>query len=435
MSLITRPVVRPTVRGVIRGVVRSPAETRLDFINGNLSPRITGTRASSATYTDANGDLQTAATDVMRSNEFAEHSSGGVAQGFLVEEQRSNLCLRSSDFGTTWSKSLTTVTTNSTVSPDGTTNADSIFEQANTGEHFVRQTFTGLTANTVYTVSVFVKDLGGRNFLIRVLDTDNTGNGYSMNVSPSLGTVITAASSIGSGTVSSGSISSVGNGWYRVTLSGNAGATCTKYILDLFSISVTDGINFAGDITKGIILWGAQLELGAFPTSYIPTVAAAATRARDIATITDLSTINFNASEGSMVVEFVCPPFVSGFFPTAVALNDNTFNNRMVLFINGASGVLGFGITYGGVGQASLSSISLTEGAVYKAAFGWANNSFRIAVNGTGYTEDTSGSVPAVSQMQFGRQITGSYLNSEISKATYYPRQLSQAQLNYLSVL
>jgi hypothetical protein len=216
---------------------------------------------------------------------FDHNPTTGESLGLLVEEQRTNLCLQSEDFSTTWSTNGTTVTVNSIASPAGATTADALFETSDTSEHRIRQNFTGLTADTNYTISVYVKDLGGRNLSIRVLDTDNTDNGYLANFSPLSGTVVTAATSIGSGVAASTSITALLGGWHRVTLTGNAGATCTKYILDFFSLSGTT-ISFAGDTGKGLYLWGAQLEAGAFPTSYIPTTTAAVTRSADVASIT-----------------------------------------------------------------------------------------------------------------------------------------------------
>jgi hypothetical protein len=219
--------------------------TRYD---ADLDPRITYTGASSRMYFDNTGTLRLAPQ---------------------------NLLTYSQDFSNAaWGKQFTTVTADSTTAPDGTATADSMFETADTGDHYVRRSITGLAANTTYTVSVRIKDLGGRNFRIRVLDTDNTSNGYFARFSPSLGTIVTAATNVGAGTGATASITADSNGFYVVTLSGNAGATCTKYTVDFFSDSGTT-TSFAGDVTKGVILWGASLNLSTTAFDYIPTTTAA----------------------------------------------------------------------------------------------------------------------------------------------------------------
>ena len=86
--------------------------------------------------------------------------------------------------------------------------------------------------------------------------------------------------------------------------------------------------------------------------------------------------------------------------------------------------------------QANTGSSLYTANTVYRAAVSWNTNSFRIAVNGTEYTEDVSGTVPTgLSQIDFGREGASVYLNGHIRNVTYFPYQLSQAELNTRSTL
>ena len=362
---------------------------------------------------------------------FDYNPSTLAAQGLLIEEARTNLCLQSADFGTTWTPTNTTVTTNAVVSPDSTTNADNIFETTTNGEHYVRQSFTGLTANTVYTITVFVKDLGGRNMRIRVLDTDNVANGYQISVSPSLGTIVQAAAAIGAGSSVTGTITSVNNGWYRVTLSGNAGATCTKYLLDFFSLTGTTS-SFAGDITKGLTLYGAQLEAGAFPTSYIPTTTTALTRSADVASVNTLSPW-YNATEGTLyadvAVDYTMP---ASLFPALASLNDNTSANRIELgFVTSA--VASFEISVGGSivtsRYPSVAALNRRVSGAYKA------NDSAVAVNGAAAqaTTPTSASLPTVTKLDIGARAGGSRFTGWVRRITYYPRRLSNAELQAIT--
>jgi hypothetical protein len=84
------------------------------------------------------------------------------------------------------------------------------------------------------------------------------------------------------GNTNTPSITPVGNGWYRCSITYTATAASD---LIIFNVANGDGVfSFAGDNTSGIYLWGAQLEAGAFATSYIPTTTATVTRAADIST-------------------------------------------------------------------------------------------------------------------------------------------------------
>ena len=138
-----------------------------------------------------------------------------------------------------------------------------------------------------------------------------------------------------------------------------------------------------------------------------------------------------------MVVEFIVPPLVSGQFPVAAVFNDATANNRIRLSITGATGQFSFFVASGGVTQANIGGATLTEGAIARVAVSWNTDSFRLAVNGTGATEDTSGTVPTgLTQLELGSQLSGgSPFNSHLSKVLYLPRQLSQAALNSWSTL
>jgi hypothetical protein len=398
-----------------------------------LDSRITFTRASSATFFDSAGVLQTAASGAAR---FTYDPATLQPQGLLIEEQRTNLCLQSADFGTTWTAVNATVTTNAVVSPDGTTNADNVFETTANGEHYVRQTFTGLTANTVHTVSVFVKNLGGRNLRIRVLDTDNTANGYGITVSPNLGTVFSAATAFGAGSSVSGGISSVGNGWYRVTLSGNAGATCTKYILDFFSYDGGTAV-FVGDVTKGLTLFGAQLEAGAFATSYIPTTTTALTRNADAASMTGTNFSSwYRADEGTLYAQGILVGGTAATFPYQAAFVGSNANNDSIGILWAANtGSMRFGARVGGVAQADLNAGSnKSAGSSYKVAGRYAANDFQVAVDGTLGTADTSGSLPTITALSLGGIVSFQPRASVwLQRVTYYPRPFANAQLQALT--
>ena len=97
-------------------------------------PGFTFTRASTAWGFGSNGYLQSFSSNTPR---LVYDPVTLASLGILVEEARTNLCLQSQNFATSWSTSNTTVSTDSTTSPDGTSNADTITEDTATNVHQV----------------------------------------------------------------------------------------------------------------------------------------------------------------------------------------------------------------------------------------------------------------------------------------------------------
>ena len=164
-----------------------------------------------------------------------------------------NLLSYTEDFGNgVWANSNLTITTNSIIAPNGTLTADKIENNATVGNHFVRQTITS-TSLQVYTLSVYLKE--GTKNVITIADGFNTNELGTYNLSTQ-----TATNRAGT----NASITSVGNGWYRCSITYIPASTSLGFML--FS-----GNTYAGTDTSGnFYTWGAQLELGATATTYQP---------------------------------------------------------------------------------------------------------------------------------------------------------------------
>jgi hypothetical protein len=81
---------------IVTSGIPAGATLALDFMSsGNMPPGITFTRASTATYIDAAGTMQTAAVNAPRWD-----YAGGSLRGLLIEEARTNLLLNSATLGT-----------------------------------------------------------------------------------------------------------------------------------------------------------------------------------------------------------------------------------------------------------------------------------------------------------------------------------------------
>jgi hypothetical protein len=213
---------------------------------------------------------------------FDHNPTTGESLGLLVEEQRTNLLLRSEEFdNASWNSSAgaRTVTVNSIAAPDGLLTADTVTADGTLAAHFVSQSVT-LSA-TPHAYSVFAK-AGTNNFL--QLRTFNAFGGMWANFNLATGQVGTVG--VTSGATPTSSIQAYPNGWYRCTMVFTPAATTSSVSAYIVS-SASAGGSETNSLSTTVHLWGAQLEAGAFPTSYIPTTTAAVTRSADVASISE----------------------------------------------------------------------------------------------------------------------------------------------------
>ena len=174
----------------------------------------------------------------------------------------------------------------------------------------------------------------------------------------------------------------------------------------------------------------AQLEAGAFATSYIPTTTAAATRAADVAVISTL-TPWFNATEGTLYAAFNVPDLSTG-FPTSVCVSDGTGNNRIVLASNASANLLSLEMTTSGLSQVGFFPAYTSGNA--KVAFAYKENDVNYANNGVAGTTDTFATIPIVTQLNLGaNQAPNNYINGHVQTISYYPRRLSNAELQSIT--
>ena len=341
-----------------------------------------------------------------------------AARGFLIEEQRTNLLLQSADFTTTWIQTNVTITANTTASPDGGTNGDTLL--TNVAGATTSQNSQSFTAGSTITVTVFAKKNASNFVRFEV--------GGLVNCWFDLNTGVTGTNGAGSGNVlfSAKSIQSISNGWYRCVLTVTT-TTITTLGVNIFA---TNADNTSSAINSSIFLWGAQLEAGAFPTSYIPTTTTALTRSADVASVNTLSPW-FNATEGTLYAQGILVGGVAGTFPGQVALvgsNANTDNIRISWSAN--SGAMRFGVRVADVNQVDLAGPSKLSGDSYKVAGTYKTNDAQAAFDGTASTVDTSVTLPVITSLLFGGtttyQLPG---NLWLRRTTYYPRRLSQAEL------
>jgi len=395
-----------------------------------LDPRITFTRSSTATYTGGDGLIKTAATDTPR---FDFNATTGECLGLLIEEARTNLITYSNDF-TTWTKQAISggvvgIIPNNLTSPDGAINATRYYVQTAGSSFYSLLTGVSVSASTSYTYSVFIKP--GESTTTGLVIFDGVGNAsstFNLNTGASTGTYSSANTTI----QSVGSVN-YGNGWYRYFI------TFSSTLSGGFTVKIDLGTT---TLNQGFYIWGAQLEAGAFPTSYIPTVASTVTRSADNASITGTNFSSwYNPSEGSILGvydrldnQLITSPsakypmiFLFGLYPDRIALGDYGGTTGQQFNVFTSPGTLQAGlITNGGV--VTPINTRLKSVGAYKT-----NDFASVGYSGSVQT-DTSGTIPTVSLARLGNEnATDNYLNGHISQLTYYPVRLSNPQLQNLT--
>lgn len=342
--------------------------------------------------------------------------------GVLIEEQRTNLLTYSEQFdNVAWVKTRSSISANAIAAPDGTTTADKLVEDTTgSSTHSALQT-TSVTSGLTYTHSVFVK-AAERSRIFLQLTTTRFPDACEAAFNLATGVIV----STGVGAVSA-EIQYVGNGWYRCSVTGLCDSTgSTNFITYLDNGGST---SYTGDGTSGLYLWGAQLEAGAFPTSYIPTVASQVTRAADQVSVLT-SAFAYNHSAGTVVVEgdpIVRASGASGFFAINISGgNNDTYN------LYRAATTDELQIRSGGSTVAPISIAGPT--GVDKFAVGWMVDDFAISKNGAAVSTDTAGALPVgVTTLQIGTVAGGNYANGHIERLTYFPTRKTNAELQVLS--
>jgi len=380
-----------------------------DLTSAPLDPRITFSRAgNTATCVNSSGLIEPVLANIARFN-YSPVTNASL--GLLIEEQRTNLLVRSDEFQTTWVPTRASISANTIVSPDGTMNGDKLVEDATASNtHSVQQTPT-LSSGLTLTVSVYAK-AAERNW-IRLLVNANAGADGSAYFDLTTGTI---------GVVSGGSaiITNAGNGWYRCTITGTT--TTANPVVRVNLANANGGQTYTGNGTSGAYVWGAQLEAGVFATSYIPTTTTALTRNADVATITGANFSDWwQAGTGGASV-FATPSTVSGVRPL-VQFDDNTANEIIALRGNTTNPELY--IVDGGTPQAQLDAGTIAANTAYSLTGWWALNDCKARLDNGAVVIDTTATIPTVTQARLGSDGTN-YLNGHLASISYYNAFSSQ---------
>jgi hypothetical protein len=334
-------------------------------------------------------------TDRLNVPRLTYQNGGGGCPSLLLEKQSTNFTLYSEDFtNAIWvldgDGAGQSVTANYSISPDGTQNADRL-QLNKTGGSFSR-----IRQNTVqigvYTFSVYLKSntSSTQNVGIRL-----EGAGINCAVTPT---------------------------WQRFSVTTTTLVNAQSQILLFDSIS-------GNDETADISIWGAQLEASSYPTSYIPTTTASATRVADDFTKTGISSL-IGQTEGTLFLDF--EGGANDGVDYVFGLNDGTADNRIIIYRSSGARVV-TEVRTSGTPQATIQTSPVSANSRNKCAIAYKANDIAFYVNGVQVGVDTSATIPTCSGIYSNGGGGSSPFFRPINEIIVFKTRLTNAELAQLT--
>jgi hypothetical protein len=341
-------------------------------------------------------------TDRLNVPRLTYQNGGGGCPSLLLEPQRTNLFTYSEDF-TIWTKgqylaTLPTVTADYGISPSGIQNADRVQMTRPSGASYVeisKQSF--ITVGTVISFSVFIKSLiGTTKMTIGALGSTNTIN--------------------------------LTNDWVRYTYTMTTTNNPTTFSIGIIGSQVDS-------LTADFLVWGAQVEVGAYASSYIPTTSASATRIADACFKTGISSL-IGQTEGVLFTDFICNGFQDN--GTALSVNNGLGSQFIIIRILSNGNIRGW--LYNGSTQAEITYTGGVVGQRYKLAFAYKTNDFAMYVNGSLVGTDVSGATfsgTTLSRVDFDSANNASYILSliKVNQAILFKTRLTNSELALITTI
>jgi hypothetical protein len=344
--------------------------------------------------------------------QFANDTLRLTSLGLLAEDSRTNIQKRSQEFDNTteWSVSNVTVTANTTTAPDGTATADSIITTVASGEHKVGTT-SGTTTAAQWTASCYFKP-NGYNFGAIAINNTTFDSWWVFDLVAGTSTRRDFGAAPTGETIR---FEVLANGWVRPSVTIDASAN--SFILNFGVLDQSTYHTWAGDGVSGIFLWGAQVELGAFPSSYVPTTSTSATRAADVITISGAAQTDIAAATGSIV-----------------AWTDNGEGAGFAANIVDSNGtnLLGFDATNHGL--ASITSTLTTantatrDTVAAKLGLAWSGSGRSLVLDGGSVATDAVAQTPS-STLHLGSTGTVNFVFTYITRLVLFTSKLADATL------
>ena len=350
-------------------------------------------------------------------------------QGILIEESRTNFVPNSNAANTFVSSRSTYVEQGGQKFVDGTSVMRILKEDSTAAvSHFAQPPAVPMTASTFYTGSYFVKAAGRTKFELNVVSTNGwIPAGPKATFDLTLGTVALSGGATGTITKISADI-------WRVTMTAKVGLTGITSSFYPVLLNDAGASVYDGDGVSGIFIGGAQIEMGEFATSHIPTSGAQATRSADNPQIENIK--GWFAQSGFT--------FYTEFQPRRIGLGSTNLSfyarsrasasNSIVAIRRGSAEAIVTGLTSAPAGL--VTSVADNQAAAndarLKVAMGADVSGISMSVNGRPVVSSAAGAIerPLPDFMVIGQTGSNSQCtNGHIRVITHYARKLSNTEL------
>jgi uncharacterized protein with GYD domain len=349
-----------------------------------------------------------------------DYSGGASCPSLLLEPQRSNVVTQSEYFGGWTNDTNTTLTPNAITSPSGLIDAYKISAGTSTARQAIKLL---LTPSGDVVQSIFAKK--GEYSVVQITDGRNPNLYANFDLENGV---------LGNYADCTPSIEEFSDGWYRCVIVYNS-------TLDIVNtrISIAESptqarlVNFAGNGSDGIYLWGAMVEAGSYPTSYIPTYGASVTRSVDTCSNLSASSI-LNDTEGTLFME------IQGNLDSAsraLTLGDGTSLNRVQIFYQSDTNIT-TNVISGGVSQVDLAVFTkaIDQTQNIKVIIRYASNNAKMFVNGEQIASDTSVTTPVgLDVIRFDNGTGTSPFAGDVKQLLYFPTALTDAECEQLTTI
>jgi len=377
-------------------------------------------------------------TDATRYDLPYEWDTSNVLQGIRVEPAATNGLPYSASIaiGTGWSTTASAMsyTLNAATSPSGLTNATLLYQASGSIGDTYDFSDTSYTAASTVTASCYFKAAGKDYAYIQV----NGSNGGTLTASfvtidLTTGTVGTVTALANGGLPSASATSSdVGNGWYRLSLTGGLGTSNTSAALYIGGCDAQNSRNGTASGTDGVYVWCPQAESGTVATSPILTYGATATRAEDNISLALSSTPIPNMTSASDEMTLMAEYISQNLSATGYILQiDSGGSTNRIAYIQNASRTpsLFTSTTDAGGQTASAVGTQHTDGATVRFAIRAAEDDYAVSYSDSTQDTDTTADVmgAALTTVYIGRGTDAAGL--VLRKVLILPRGLTDGDL------